>query len=167
MGQCVPLYHIGSLMSPICTCPPVYAAPCLRGQCKLLHQLWYMWTIYGWTADIPPTIMQHIYHSQTCLLKDALSPWPLPYMHIHRWGLGVTCAFRKSISRATLSEPAHFLMQLAMDKMPQIPIYPLPPAPGCVWAMGGKPRRMRLKGEARRILIQACSFTPCVGHYIT
>ena len=31
------LHHIGSLMSPLYPRPPVYVAPCLRGQCRLLH----------------------------------------------------------------------------------------------------------------------------------
>ena len=31
------LYHIGSLLSPLYPRPPVYAADCLRGQCRLLH----------------------------------------------------------------------------------------------------------------------------------
>ena len=33
----LPLHHIGSLISPLYTHPPVYVAPCLRDQCKLLH----------------------------------------------------------------------------------------------------------------------------------
>ena len=33
----LPLYHIGSLMSTLCPCPPGYVALCLRYQCKLLH----------------------------------------------------------------------------------------------------------------------------------
>ena len=33
----LPLHHIGSLMSPLYPHPPVYAAPYLRGQCRLLH----------------------------------------------------------------------------------------------------------------------------------
>ena len=33
----LPLHHVGSLMSPIYPCLPVYAAPRLRGQCILLH----------------------------------------------------------------------------------------------------------------------------------
>ena len=33
----LPLHHVGSLMSSLYPCPPVYAAPCLRGQCRLLH----------------------------------------------------------------------------------------------------------------------------------
>ena len=35
----LPLHHIGSLMLPLCPCPPVYVALCLRGQCRLLHDL--------------------------------------------------------------------------------------------------------------------------------
>ena len=35
----LPLHHIGSLMSPLYPCPPVYAASCLRGQCRLLQYL--------------------------------------------------------------------------------------------------------------------------------
>ena len=31
------LHHISSLMSPLCPCLSAYAAPCLRGQCSLLH----------------------------------------------------------------------------------------------------------------------------------
>ena len=31
------LHHIGSLVSPLYRCLPVYAAPCLRGHCRLLH----------------------------------------------------------------------------------------------------------------------------------
>ena len=31
------LHHIGSLMSPLYPRPPVYAVPCLRGRCRLLH----------------------------------------------------------------------------------------------------------------------------------
>ena len=31
------LHQLGSLMSPLYPCLPVYVAPCLRGQCKLLH----------------------------------------------------------------------------------------------------------------------------------
>ena len=30
----LPLHHIGFLMSPLYRCTPVYAAPCLRGQCR-------------------------------------------------------------------------------------------------------------------------------------
>ena len=30
------LHHLGSLMSPLCPRPPVYAAPCLSGQCRLV-----------------------------------------------------------------------------------------------------------------------------------
>ena len=30
------LHHVGSLMSPLHPHPPVYVAPYLRGQCKLL-----------------------------------------------------------------------------------------------------------------------------------
>ena len=30
-------HHIDSLTSLLYPCPPVYAAPCLRGQCSLLH----------------------------------------------------------------------------------------------------------------------------------
>ena len=33
----LPLYHVGSLMSPLYPCLPVHTAPCLRGQCRLLH----------------------------------------------------------------------------------------------------------------------------------
>ena len=33
----LPLHHVGSLMSALCQCLPVYAAPCLRGQCTLLQ----------------------------------------------------------------------------------------------------------------------------------
>ena len=33
----LPLHHIGSLMSPLCPRLPVYAVPCLRGQCRLLE----------------------------------------------------------------------------------------------------------------------------------
>ena len=32
-----PLHNIGSLMSPLYPCLPVYAVPCLRGRCRLLH----------------------------------------------------------------------------------------------------------------------------------
>ena len=31
------LHHIGSLMSPVCSRLPVCAAPCLRGQCRILE----------------------------------------------------------------------------------------------------------------------------------
>ena len=31
------LHHVGSLMSPLCPCLTVYAAPYLGGQCSLLH----------------------------------------------------------------------------------------------------------------------------------
>ena len=31
----LPLHHIGTLMSPLYPRLPVYAAPCLRGQCRL------------------------------------------------------------------------------------------------------------------------------------
>ena len=34
-----PLSHICSLMSPLYQCPPVYAAPCLRGQYRLLQYI--------------------------------------------------------------------------------------------------------------------------------
>ena len=33
----LPLHHVDSLMSPLSPHPPVYAAQCLRGQCRLLH----------------------------------------------------------------------------------------------------------------------------------
>ena len=33
----LPLHHIGSLMSPQYPQLPAYAAPCIRGQCRLLH----------------------------------------------------------------------------------------------------------------------------------
>ena len=33
----LPLHHIGSLMSSIYPRPPVYSAPCLRCQCRLLQ----------------------------------------------------------------------------------------------------------------------------------
>ena len=33
----LPLYHVGSLISLLYACPPVYAASCLRGQCRLLY----------------------------------------------------------------------------------------------------------------------------------
>ena len=33
----LPLDHIGSLMSSLYPCPPVYADPCLRGEWILLH----------------------------------------------------------------------------------------------------------------------------------
>ena len=33
----LPLHHVGSLMSPLYPCLPVYAAPCPRGQCRFLH----------------------------------------------------------------------------------------------------------------------------------
>ena len=33
----LPIHHIGSLMSPINPCLPVYAASCLRVLCRLLH----------------------------------------------------------------------------------------------------------------------------------
>ena len=33
----LPLHHVGSLMSPLYPHPPVYAAPYLRSQCRLLH----------------------------------------------------------------------------------------------------------------------------------
>ena len=33
----LPLHHVGSLMSPLYPQPPVYVAPCLRRQCRLLH----------------------------------------------------------------------------------------------------------------------------------
>ena len=33
----LPLHHIGSPMSPLYPHTPVCAAPCLRGQCRLLH----------------------------------------------------------------------------------------------------------------------------------
>ena len=32
-------FRMGSLMSPLYPCPPVYAAPCLRGQCRLPEYL--------------------------------------------------------------------------------------------------------------------------------
>ena len=33
----LPLCHVDSLMSALCPCLPVYAASCLRGQCRLIH----------------------------------------------------------------------------------------------------------------------------------
>ena len=33
----LPLHHTGFLMSPLYPRLPVYAAPCLKGQCRLLH----------------------------------------------------------------------------------------------------------------------------------
>ena len=33
----LPLHDIGSRMSPLYPRPPVYAAPCLRGQCRPLQ----------------------------------------------------------------------------------------------------------------------------------
>ena len=37
----LPLHHVGALMSPLYSCLPVYVAPCLRGECRLLHSsLW-------------------------------------------------------------------------------------------------------------------------------
>ena len=33
----LPFHHVGSLMSPLYPCLPVYVAPCLRDQCRLLH----------------------------------------------------------------------------------------------------------------------------------
>ena len=30
----LPLHYIGSMMSSLYPCPPDYAAPCLRGQCR-------------------------------------------------------------------------------------------------------------------------------------
>ena len=33
----LPLYHVGSLVSPLCPLSPVYVALCFRGQCKLLQ----------------------------------------------------------------------------------------------------------------------------------
>ena len=35
----LPLHYVGCLMSPLYPHPPVYAALCLRGQCRLLHYL--------------------------------------------------------------------------------------------------------------------------------
>ena len=32
-----PFHHIGSLMLPLFPCPPVYVAPCLRSQCRLVQ----------------------------------------------------------------------------------------------------------------------------------
>ena len=37
LASVLPLHHIGSLMSPLYPHLPVYAAPCLRDQCRLLH----------------------------------------------------------------------------------------------------------------------------------
>ena len=34
----LPLHNVGSLMSPLYPCLPIYAAPCLRVQCRLLHK---------------------------------------------------------------------------------------------------------------------------------
>ena len=31
----LPVHYVGSLMSPLYPHPPAYAAPCLRGQCRL------------------------------------------------------------------------------------------------------------------------------------
>ena len=31
----LPVHHLGSLMSPLYPRPPIYVAPCLRGQCRL------------------------------------------------------------------------------------------------------------------------------------
>ena len=36
-------HHVASLMSPLYPCPPVYATPCLRGQCRPLHTVCGMW----------------------------------------------------------------------------------------------------------------------------
>ena len=36
----LPFHHVGSLMSPLYPRPPIYAAPCLRGQCKLLQYIY-------------------------------------------------------------------------------------------------------------------------------
>ena len=34
----LPLHHVGSLMSSLYPCTPVYVATCLGGQCRLLQQ---------------------------------------------------------------------------------------------------------------------------------
>ena len=39
----LPLHHIGSLMSPLYPFPPVYAALCLRGRCRLLDSSPWNW----------------------------------------------------------------------------------------------------------------------------
>ena len=36
-ANALPLHQIVSLMSPLCPCLPIYAAPCLRGQSRLLQ----------------------------------------------------------------------------------------------------------------------------------
>ena len=33
----LPLHQVGSLMSPLYAHPPVYAAPCLRDQCRMVQ----------------------------------------------------------------------------------------------------------------------------------
>ena len=43
----LPLHHIGCLVSPLYTCPPVCAAPCLRGQCRPLHSLTWNWKSFN------------------------------------------------------------------------------------------------------------------------
>ena len=41
-------HHIGSMVAPLYPCPPVYAAPCLKGQCRLLH--WSPWNCLPFNA---------------------------------------------------------------------------------------------------------------------
>ena len=41
----LPSHHVGSMTPP---CPPVYAAPCFRGQCRLLHSS--PWSVLMHTA---------------------------------------------------------------------------------------------------------------------
>ena len=56
---CQPPHYLGSLMSPPYPCPPIHAAPSLKGQCKLLH-IWPSWHDLRCCQDIKrqlPTIL--------------------------------------------------------------------------------------------------------------
>ena len=61
----LPLRHVGALMSPLYPRLPVYAAPCLGGQCRLLHNAGCM-LVAPLTA---PTRITYTYGGFTVLLQ--------------------------------------------------------------------------------------------------
>ena len=46
----LPVYHVGSLMSPLYPSPPVYATPSLRGPCKHMHIYICIYIVYAYTS---------------------------------------------------------------------------------------------------------------------
>ena len=113
----IPLHHIDSLMSPLMSMrPPVYAALCLRGQCRLLHKYkWaepYYFLIISGVIDLLLFIRLHLNRVllsnerwrqwrggrlRTKVQRGRLAPSPASFIHFYT-SLSVSLSLRFSVS---------------------------------------------------------------------